>query len=135
MEQKEKTALYLVTCNYVFGLDYGVRFGVVGIFTTKEAAKEARKKTLEMWNDYYITKIKSESNGDEWEVSTGLYKCTKRMFDGTPESRLLFEPGNLYKCVKIHKCVTNNDVAVFESPYWLPVFLTDSIVRKHFIKV
>ena len=73
--------------------------------------------------------------GDEWEVSTGLYKCTKRMFDGTPESRLLFEPGNLYKCVKIHKCVTNNDVAVFESPYWLPVFLTDSIVRKHFIKV
>ena len=72
MEQKEKTALYLVTCNYVFGLDYGVRFGVVGIFTTKEAAKEARKKTLEMWNDYYITKIKSESNGDEWEVRSLL---------------------------------------------------------------
>ena len=72
---------------------------------------------------------------DEWEVSAGLYKCTKRMFDGTSESRLLFETGNLYKCVKIHKCVTKNNVAVFESPYWQPVFLTDSMVRKHFIKV
>lgn len=71
----------------------------------------------------------------EWEVTTGLYKCTKRMFDGTPESRLLFETGNLYKCIKIHKCVTNNDIAVFESPYGQPAFLTDSMVRKHFIKV
>ena len=93
------------------------------------------KRDHEKWIDWLEKQCDNKECGDEWEVSTGLYKCTKRMFDGTPESRLLFEPGNLYKCIKIHKCVTNNDVAVFESPYWQPVFLTDSIVRKHFIKV
>ena len=93
------------------------------------------KRDHEKWIDWLEKRGDNKECGDEWEVSTGLYKCIKRMFDGTPENRLLFETGKLYKCIKIHKCVTNNDVAVFESPYWQSVFLTDSIVRKHFIKV
>ena len=66
---------------------------------------------------------------EEWEVTTGIYKCTKRMFDGTPENRLWFEVGNLYKCI------SKNDVAEFESSYGHTVFLPDPVVRKHFIKV
>lgn len=93
------------------------------------------KRDHEKWIDWLEKQGDNKECGNEWKVSPGLYKCTKRMFDGTPEGRLLFEPGNLYKCIKIHKCVTNNDVAVFESPYGLPVFLTDSMVREHFIKV
>lgn len=93
------------------------------------------KRDHEKWIGWLEKQGDNKECGNEWKVITGLYKCTKRMFDGTPEGRLLFEPGNLYKCVKIHKCVTNNDVAVFESPYGQPVFLTDSIVREHFIKV
>lgn len=93
------------------------------------------KRDHEKWIAWLEKQGDNKECGNEWKVITGLYKCTKRMFDGTPEGRLLFEVGNLYKCVKIHKCVTNNDVAVFESPYGLPVFLTDSMVREHFIKV
>jgi hypothetical protein len=79
---------------------------------------------------YWLEKQCDNKEGDEeWEVTTGLYKCTKRMFDGSPESRLLFEVGNLYKCI------SKNDVAEFESSYGHSVFLIDPVVRKHFIKV
>lgn len=64
---------------------------------------------------------------DEWQVAEGLYKCTKRMFDGTPEGKILFEVGNVYKCISKH------DIAEFEVSYGHSVFLIDSIVRKHFI--
>lgn len=67
--------------------------------------------------------------GNEWKVSTGLYKCIKRMFDGSPEGKLLFETGKLYKCISKHA------IAEFESSYGHSVFLIDPVVREHFIKV
>lgn len=72
---------------------------------------------------------KSKESDEEWEVTTGLYKCTKQMFDGSPESKLLFETGKLYKCI------SKNDIAEFESSYGHSVFLIDPVVKKHFIKV
>ena len=64
---------------------------------------------------------------DEWEVTEGLYKCTKRMFDGTPEGKILFEIGEVYKCLSKH------DIAEFEVSYGHSVFLIDPVVKKHFI--
>lgn len=67
------------------------------------------------------------STTDEWQVAEGLYKCTKRMFDGTPEGKILFEVGEVYKCLSKH------DIAEFEVSYGHSVFLIDPVVRKHFI--
>jgi hypothetical protein len=64
---------------------------------------------------------------DEWQVTEGLYKCTKRMFDGTPEGKILFEVGEVYKCLSKH------DIAEFEVSYGHSVFLIDPVVREHFI--
>lgn len=79
--------------------------------------------------DWLEKQSKLKECDEEWEVTTGLYKCIKRMFDGTPESRLLFETGKLYKCI------SKQDIAEFESSYGHSVFLIDPVVRKHFIKV
>lgn len=64
---------------------------------------------------------------NEWQVAEGLYKCTKRMFDGTPEGKILFEVGEVYKCLSKH------DIAEFEVSYGHSVFLIDPVVKKHFI--
>ncbi len=64
---------------------------------------------------------------DEWQVAEGLYKCTKRMFDRTPEGKILFEVGKVYKCLSKHA------IAEFEVSYGHSVFLIDPVVRKHFI--
>ena len=64
---------------------------------------------------------------DEWQVAEGLYKCTKRMFDGTPEGKILFEVGEVYKCLSKH------DIAEFEVSYGHSVFIIDPVVKKHFI--
>ncbi len=114
---------------------------------SKESDDETIRKTLieyikgiKSWNyflgiskEQMITWLEKQGDNkefdDEWEVSTGLYKCIKRMFDGTPEGKLLFETGNLYKCISKHA------IAEFESSYGHSVFLIDPVVRKHFIKV
>lgn len=49
------------------------------------------------------------------------------MFDGTPDGRLLFEVGNVYKCLSKH------DRAEFEVSYGHSVYLEDPVVCKYFI--
>ena len=93
--------------------------------STYEGAVEAALKHI-LESDYFP---ELKENDEEWEVNTGLYKCIKRMFDDTPESKLLFETGNLYKCISKH------DIAEFESSYGHSVFLIDPDVRKHFVKI
>ena len=64
---------------------------------------------------------------NNFEILPGLYKCIRRMFDGTSEDRLLFEVGNIYKCLSKH------DRAEFETSYGHSIYLVDPAVRKHFI--
>ena len=70
-------------------------------------------------------KDKKEMNN--FDVRPGLYKCIHRMFDGTPDGRLLFEIGNVYKCLSKH------DRAEFEISYGHSVYLEDPVVCKYFI--
>lgn len=70
---------------------------------------------------------KPEQKLDNFEVLPGLYKCIHRMFDGTPEGRLLFEVGNVYKCL------SKNNRAEFEVSQGHSIYLEDPIVRKHFV--
>lgn len=64
---------------------------------------------------------------NNFDVLPGLYKCVHRMFDGTPDGRLLFEIGNVYKCLSKH------DRAEFEVSYGHSVYLEDPVVCKYFI--
>lgn len=64
---------------------------------------------------------------NNFDVLPGLYKCVHRMFDGTPDGRLLFEVGNVYRCLSKH------DRAEFEVSYGHSVYLEDPVVCKHFI--
>ena len=64
---------------------------------------------------------------NNFDVFPGLYKCVHRMFDGTPDGKLLFEVGNVYRCLSKH------DRAEFEVSYGHSVYLEDPVVCKHFI--
>ena len=64
---------------------------------------------------------------NNFDVLPGLYKCIHRMFDGTPNGRLLFEIGNVYKCLSKH------DRAEFEVSYGHSIYLEDPVVCKYFI--
>lgn len=64
---------------------------------------------------------------NNFDVLPGLYKCVHRMFDETPDGKLLFEVGNIYKCLSKH------DRAEFEVSYGHSVYLEDPVVCKHFI--
>ena len=64
---------------------------------------------------------------NNFDVRPGLYKCVHSMFDGTPDGRLLFEIGNVYKCLSKH------DRAEFEVSYGHSVYLEDPVVRKYFL--
>lgn len=69
---------------------------------------------------------KKEINNN-FDVLPGLYKCIHRMFDGTPDGRLLFEIDNVYKCLSKH------NRAEFEVSYGHSVYLEDPIVHRYFI--
>lgn len=70
-------------------------------------------------------KDKKEINN--FDVLPGLYKCVRRMFDGTPDGKLLFEIDNVYKCLSKHSR------AEFEVSYGHSVYLEDPVVCKYFI--
>lgn len=69
---------------------------------------------------------KKEINNN-FDVLPGLYKCIHRMFDGTPDGKLLFEIDNVYKCLSKH------NRAEFEVSYGHSVYLEDPIVHRYFI--
>ena len=71
---------------------------------------------------------KHEQEINNFGVLPGLYKCVLRMFDGTSEGRLLFEVGNVYRCLSKH-----NNRAEFEVSHGHSVSLEDSIICKHFV--
>ena len=88
--------------------------------TPQKAADRLHKYLLEKQDEQ-----KQEINN--FDVLPGLYKCVHRMFDGTPDGRLLFEVGNVYRCLSKH------DRAEFEVSYGHSVYLEDPVVCKHFI--
>ena len=77
-----------------------------------------------------LRRIENEGRDKEinnFDVLPGLYKCVHSMFDGTPVGKLLFEVGNIYKCLSKH------DRAEFEVSYGHSIYLEDPVVCKHFI--
>jgi len=92
------------------------------------------KDKLGKWHGESVANILAwlEKQGKDKEINNfdvlpGLYKCVNRMFDGTPDGKLLFEVGNIYKCLSKH------DRAEFEVSYGHSVYLEDPVVCKHFI--
>lgn len=83
-------------------------------------------KTFRKWYAW-LKKEGKDKEINNFDVLPGLYKCIHRMFDGTPDGRLLFEVGNIYRCLSKH------DRAEFESSYGHSVYLEDPVVCKHFI--
>ena len=80
------------------------------------------------WSKVYdYMKKKLEKQKIKFDVLPGLYKCVGRLFDGTPEGRLLFEIGNVYRCLSKH------DRAEFEISPGHCIYLEDPVVCKHFI--
>lgn len=100
---------------------------------TKETAKEFLKSANimdendELADEYRFEKQGKDKEINNFDVIPGLYKCVHRMFDGTPDGKLLFEVGNIYKCLSKH------DRAEFEVSYGHSVYLEDPVVCKHFI--
>lgn len=103
--------------------------------------KKIRKDLIEwidkfpdaIWRGHYKKDIlawlrgKDKKEINNFDVLPGLYKCVHRMFDGTPDGRILFEVGKVYKCLSKH------DRAEFEVSHGHSVYLEDPVVCKHFI--
>lgn len=83
-------------------------------------------KTFGKWCKWLEKQCKDKEINN-FDVLPGLYKCVHRMFDGTSDGRLLFEVGNIYKCLSKH------NRAEFEVSYGHSVYLEDPVIRKHFI--
>lgn len=90
-------------------LDVGVYDYYVDRFATEEERArlfQAIKDNGYRWNTE--TKALEELvNMEDKEINNfnvlpGLYKCVHRMFDGTPDGKLLFEVGNIYRCLSKH---------------------------------
>ena len=98
--------------------------GECTFFPSKEQ-RDWSKFTAPWYNPEKQDEDKKEINN--FDVLPGLYKCVHRMFDGTPNDRLLFETGNVYKCLSKH------DRAKFEGSYGQSIYFEDPVVYKHFI--
>ena len=121
-------------CEYIFpeireSEDEKIRKGLIKLVKATQSD--------ELWCEYCVPKVDAlawlEKQGEQkqeinnFDVLPGLYKCVHRMFDGTPDGRLLFEVGNVYRCLSKH------DRAEFEVSYGHSVYLEDPVVCKHFI--
>ena len=122
----------VVKIKYTGALDYYTKKGKANNFKDAECclfpSKDQRdwsKFTAPWYNPEKQDENKKEINN--FDVLPGLYKCVHRMFDGTPNGRLLFEIGNVYKCLSKH------DRAEFEVSYGHSVYLEDPIVCRYFI--
>jgi hemerythrin superfamily protein len=82
---------------------------------------------IQSWIAWLEKQGEDKKEMNNFNVLPGLYKCVHRMFDGTPDDKLLFEVGNIYKCLSKH------DRAEFEVSYGHSVYLEDPVVCKHFI--
>lgn len=91
----------------------------------KDFAEQGYENAVECID--WLEKQGKDKEINNFDVLPGLYKCIHRMFDGTPDGRLLFEIGNVYKCISKH------DRAEFEVSYGHSVYLEDPVVCKHFI--
>ena len=117
-------------CEYIFpelkeSEDEKIRKEIISILrNTYWTSNRNRFNELVAWLEKQGEDKKEINNFD---VLPGLYKCIHRMFDGTPDGRLLFEIGNVYKCLSKH------DRAEFEVSYGHSVYLEDPVVCKYFI--
>lgn len=75
----------------------------------------------------WLENVGKDKEINNFNVIPGFYKCVRRMFDGTPDGKLLFEVGNIYECLSKHSR------AEFEVSYGHSVYLEDPVVCKHFI--
>lgn len=91
----------------------------------KDFAEQGYENAIECID--WLKKEGKDKEINNFDVLPGLYKCIHRMFDGTPDGRLLFEVGNIYRCLSKH------DRAEFEASYGHSVYLEDPVVCKHFI--
>ena len=92
----------------------------------KDFAEQGYENAIECI-DWLEKQSEDKKEINNFDVLPGLYKCIRRMFDGTPNGRLLFEIGNVYKCLSKH------DRAEFEVSYGHFVYLEDPVVCKYFI--
>ena len=92
----------------------------------KDFAEQGYENAVECI-DWLEKQGKDKKEINNFDVRPGLYKCVHRMFDGMPDGRLLFEIGNVYKCISKH------DRAEFEVSYGHSIYLEDPVVCKYFI--
>ena len=111
--------IYLVTSNGKSNASYN---GECTLFPSRE------QRDWSKFTDPWLEKQgKDKKEINNFDVLPGLYKCVHRMFDGTPDGKLLFEIDNVYKCLSKH------DRAEFEVSYGHSVYLEDPVVCKYFI--
>lgn len=106
--------------------DEKIRKAIINYFKCQSRDEPSRKDTHNKWIAW-LEKQGKDKEINNFDVLPGLYKCVNRMFDGTPDGKLLFEVGNIYKCLSKH------DRAEFEVSYGHSVYLEDPVVCKHFI--
>lgn len=104
----------------------GERLRKTAIAFLKDFAEQGYENAVECI-DWLEKQGEDREEINNFDVLPGLYKCVHRMFDGTPDGRLLFEIGNVYKCLSKH------DRAEFEVSYGHSVYLEDPVVCKYFI--
>lgn len=61
--------LWMVTCDYLAGNDYGINLGLVGIYDTREAATKAHDEALKLLETAYPPEDEEERNELECYVN------------------------------------------------------------------
>lgn len=61
--------LWMVTCDYLAGNDYGINLGLVGIYDTREAATKAHDEALKLLETAYPPEDEEEQNELECYVN------------------------------------------------------------------
>lgn len=61
--------LWMVTCDYLAGNDYGINLGLVGIYDTREAATKAHDETLKLLETAYSLEDDEDRNELECYVT------------------------------------------------------------------
>ena len=99
------------------------------VTSTSTIGGDQNYSLLEDYESKYLEGLNKNKEDNKWEVKVGLYKCIKRMFDGTPDGKLLFDAGKIYRCISKH------NIAEFETSPGHSEYITDPIVREHFIYI
>ena len=69
--------LWMVTCDYLAGYDYGINLGLVGIYDTQEAATKALDETLKFLEATYPPEDEEDRNDLESYVRVHLVETNQ----------------------------------------------------------